>query len=173
MQVESFLERNARELPDKTALICGERRLSYREVDESANRLAHALLAGGVARGDRVAVYLENSVEAVVSIFAILKAGAVFLVVSPSTKADKLCYILMNCRAKGLITDARRLAASGETLAGAGCLPAIWLTGGMGSMQKDTSGTSWSLADLDAVVRDTRLPAGAPPRPASTSTWRR
>ena len=47
-------------------------------------------------RGDRVAVYLENSVEAVVSIFAILKAGAVFLLVHPTTKTEKLTYVLNN-----------------------------------------------------------------------------
>jgi len=161
MQVESFLELSARGLPDKIALICGARRLTYRELDESANRLAHSLLAGGVERGDRVAIYLENSVEAVVSIFAILKAGAVFLMVNPTTKADKLCYILKNCRAKGLITDARRLAGSREALADAGCLATIWLAGGIG---EDAPVAGKRLADLDAVLGDNSIAAGAPPK---------
>jgi len=82
MQVEEFLELSARRFPDKTALVCGDPRLNYWEIEEQCNRLAHALIGEGVQRGDRVAVYLENSVEAVVSVFAILKAGAVFLVIN-------------------------------------------------------------------------------------------
>lgn len=110
MQVEEFLELSVRRFPDKTALVCGDRRLSYGEIEVQCNRLAHALIREGLQRGDRVAVYLENSLEAVVSVFAILKAGAIFLVVNPTTKADKLLYILNNCRAAALITDSRRAA---------------------------------------------------------------
>jgi acyl-CoA synthetase (AMP-forming)/AMP-acid ligase II len=90
VQVEEFLERSAERSPDKTALVCGDRRLSYREIEEQSNRLAHALVREGVQRGDRVAAYMDNSVEAVVAVFAILKAGGVFLVINPTTKADKL-----------------------------------------------------------------------------------
>jgi long-chain acyl-CoA synthetase len=61
-----------------------------------------------VQRGDRVAIYLNNSVEAVVSIFAVLKAGAVFVSINPTTKRDKLIYILNNCHAVGLLLDGRK-----------------------------------------------------------------
>jgi len=105
VQVESFLESSAQRLPQKIALICGNRRFTYREVEERANRLAHSLVNEGIGRGDRVAVYLDNTAEAVVAVFAILKAGAVFLVVNPTTKTDKLLYILNNCRARGLVED--------------------------------------------------------------------
>jgi len=108
VQLEGFLEASRGRFPDKIALICGDRRLSYRDVERDANRLAHGLIALGVERGDRVAVYLDNSVEAVLSIFAILKAGAVFLLVNPTTKADKLAYILNNCRARVLVAHAAK-----------------------------------------------------------------
>jgi len=108
VQVEAFLELHAQKSPDKTALVCGEQSLSYQDLEEQCNRLAHALSDEGVQRGDRVAVYLENSVEAVVAIFAILKAGAVFLLLHPTTKTEKLTYVLNNARAKGLITHARK-----------------------------------------------------------------
>src|SRR5437762_14283647 len=114
MQVEQFLELSAQRSPDKTALVCQERRLTYREIEEQSNKLAHALIENGVERGDRVAIYLDNSVEAVLSIFAVLKAGAVFLVVNPTTKPDKLAYILTNCRATALVTDARKLEGMGK-----------------------------------------------------------
>ena len=109
MQIEEFLERSADTFPNKVALICGTDRLTYREIDSRANRLAHALQDAGVQRGDRVVVFLRNSVEAVVSIFAALKAGAVFVVLNATTKADKLIYILNNCRARAIITSATKV----------------------------------------------------------------
>mgnify|MGYP001064100678 CR=1 FL=1 len=111
MQVETFLELSAQRFPDKTALVCGNRRLTYSQIEEQCNRFAHALMAEGVERCDRVAVYLDNSVEAVISIFSSLKAGAVFLMVNPTTKVEKLTYILNDCRAKALITHAKKLQA--------------------------------------------------------------
>jgi len=105
--VQDFLEHSADRLPEKTALVCDGQRLTYAQVDEMANRLAHALVAGGVVRGDRVGLYLHNSVELVVGIFATLKAGAVFVAINATTKRDKLHYILNNCRATALIVDVR------------------------------------------------------------------
>jgi long-chain acyl-CoA synthetase len=119
VQVESFLERTAAENPHKTALICGDDRFSYRDVNRRANILAHALRRRGIVRGDRVAVWLENSWQAAVSIFAILKAGAVFVVIHPSTKGEKLAHILSDCSAGALITDmarAHRFEAAGQEL---------------------------------------------------------
>jgi len=111
MQVEEFLERSAERYPDKTALICGSRRLTYSEIDAASNQLAHALLAGGLERWDRVVVYGPNSVETVLSVFAALKAGGVFLLINPTTKPDKLAYILNNSRATALITTERLLSS--------------------------------------------------------------
>src|SRR5207247_824746 len=81
---------------------------TYREIELQANSLSHALRDRGVSRGDRVAIYLENSPQAAVSIFAILKAGAVFLLIHPSAKPQKLAYILQDCKACALITDSVR-----------------------------------------------------------------
>jgi len=105
--VRDFLEHSADRRPAKTALICGRERFTYAELDTQADRLAQALIANGVQRGDRVVIHLPNSVATVVSIFAALKAGAVFVPVNPTTKADKLNFILTNCRASALITDLR------------------------------------------------------------------
>ena len=55
----------------QVALITGDDRYTYRQIDEEANRLAHALIASGVQRGDRVVIFLPNSLETVVSIFAL------------------------------------------------------------------------------------------------------
>jgi amino acid adenylation domain-containing protein len=107
MLVQEFLSRTAARLGAKTALICGQQRLTFGELDAMANRLANALAAHGVRRGDRVAIHLPNGVEAVVGIFAALKAGAAFVLVNSSTKEDKLKYILNNCRATALLLPGR------------------------------------------------------------------
>jgi len=105
MLVGDFLKNNAQLFPKKTAIIFGRRKLTYEEMDVSANRLANALISYGIKRDDRVGVFLDNSVEAVVAIFAILKANATFVVINPTTKFQKLGYILNNCRMSGLIAD--------------------------------------------------------------------
>ena len=106
--VQSFLEESAAQMPDKTALVCGDQRLTYAQIEAMANRLAQALQANGVRRGDRVLLFLQNSVELVVGIFATLKANAVFVPVNHSTKADKLRFMAQDCRAAGLITWQRQ-----------------------------------------------------------------
>ncbi|HKE84667.1 MAG TPA: AMP-binding protein [Vicinamibacterales bacterium] len=103
MQVENFLERSAARFPGKTAIVCGERRLTYRQVDEESTRVAGLLKEQGLQRGDRVAIYLDNSIEAVVAIFAVLKTDGVFMLVNPTVKAEKLGFLLNDSRASTLV----------------------------------------------------------------------
>ncbi len=116
MRIETFLTESARLFPDKTALVAGGRRMSFAELDEASGRVAAALAAHGVERGDRAVIFAENCWEAVVSLFAAAKAGAVFSLVNPTVKAEKLGYILANCRPAALITRGRLLATAAEAL---------------------------------------------------------
>ena len=102
--VQDILQQNVAEHPDKVALICDGQRLTYSEIDVKANRLASALCSNGVQRGDRVILYMLNSVELVVSVFAVLKANAVFSVIDYATTLDKLSFIAADCTATALIT---------------------------------------------------------------------
>src|SRR5436305_607302 len=68
MRVERFLEDSARRFPEQIALVAGRKRLSYGELDALAERLAGALAARGVQRGDRVVLFLDNDWQAVVVI---------------------------------------------------------------------------------------------------------
>lgn len=117
MQIEAFLESTARQRPDNVALVVGQSRWTFAELEAAANRMARALGAAGLRRGDRVAIYLENGFEAVVSIFATLKAGAVFMMVNSTTKADKLRFMMDNSRAAMLIAPAWKLPALDDALA--------------------------------------------------------
>lgn len=108
--IDNFLEESAVRLPEKTALVVGDKRFSYRRVEKDTNRLAHALLEEGLlSQGERVAVVLDNTFEAALAIFGTIKAAGVFMIVNPTVKANKLGYILDNSRASVLVTDARKL----------------------------------------------------------------
>jgi len=107
--LDDFLKNSAQRLPDKVALVSQGRRYTYAELDSLSNRLANALLRRKLDKDDRVAVFLENSVESVISIFGILKAGCAFVVLNPQTKPRKLSYILDNCSAKGWIASGKNI----------------------------------------------------------------
>src|SRR5580704_15362971 len=140
MQVEQFLEHSAKRFPEKVALIAGEGRYTYRQIDEEANRLAHALIASGVQRGDRVVIFLPNSLETVVSIFAALKAGAVFVVLNSTTKPDKVTYILNNCRATAMVTSGAKADSLSACWSETPYLQSVFATGASETQAKAIAG---------------------------------
>lgn len=94
--------------PDKDAIVARERTLTYRELDEAADRVARGLAHLGVRRGDRVAIVLPNGAEAAMAIYGVLRAGAAFSPLNPTIKEDKLAYVLGNSGASAVICDADR-----------------------------------------------------------------
>jgi len=157
MLVHEYLEASARRTPDKLALVCDGQRFTYRELDEGANRLAHGLLATGLLRGDRVAIWLPNSVEAVLAIYATLKAGGTFVIINATTKPDKLAYVLNNCQARCLFAPASRLSEVASTLQS---VPSL-MVGVLCGDDSPTTADDHSLTSLCAMVAT--LP---PTRPA-------
>ncbi|MDY6950008.1 MAG: AMP-binding protein [Thermodesulfobacteriota bacterium] len=117
MLVQHFLEQSAARLADKVALICGDDRLTYLDVDSQSDSLARYLRNLGVQRQDRVAILLDNSIASVISLFGILKADAIFVILSPTMKAPKLSYILNDCSVEVLITHPRKTRIVSKALA--------------------------------------------------------
>jgi long-chain acyl-CoA synthetase len=130
MFVHEFLERNVSERPEKTALVFGDQRLSYKELNNLAARFATALIRQGIRTGDRVVIVTPNSIEAIVALFGILKAGGVFLVVHHSMKEKKLAYILKDCGARGVVLFRNQLPAFETVLETCGSLRCIVVCGG-------------------------------------------
>ncbi|MFJ9691436.1 amino acid adenylation domain-containing protein [Kitasatospora sp. NPDC101183] len=93
------------EVPDNTAVVFGEVALSYRELDERAERLARLLRERGAGPERIVAVLLPRSVELIVSFLAVQKAGAVYLPVDPDYPADRIAHILDDARPVLVLTD--------------------------------------------------------------------
>ncbi|NYZ17965.1 AMP-binding protein [Azospirillum sp. RWY-5-1] len=104
--LHDLLRETAGRTPDATALIAGNARRSFAALDAESDALAHTLQELGIVRGDRVAVMLDNSVDYVAALFGILKAGGVYVPVNPSTRPDKLAFLLADCGVKALFTAA-------------------------------------------------------------------
>jgi len=154
MLVHEFLERSAERTPDKVGLICGDQRLTYAELEASANRLAHALCARNLNRGDRVVLWLPNTAELVVSIFAVMKAGGVFVTMNSTAKADKIEYVVKNCGACALITSGRNAPIASDLLLDVDSLQSIIY--GSPLPDEDTSSNSLSYDGIQEEYPDDR-----------------
>lgn len=96
----------AASFPLKTALITDGKAYTYQELLHSACKLAVFLRTNGVKRGDRVALFMDNSWPCAVGIYGTLLAGGVFMVLNAQTKSEKLEYILNDSSASAILTDA-------------------------------------------------------------------
>jgi amino acid adenylation domain-containing protein len=109
--VHEWVEEQARVRPKELAVRCGAAALSYRELDARAQALAERLRERGVGEGSLVAVYLERSVEMVVALLAVWKAGAAYVPIDPGYPPDRVRFMLEDARAGVVVTQ--------ESLAGA------------------------------------------------------
>jgi amino acid adenylation domain-containing protein len=102
--VHQLFQAQAEARPDATALILGDQVVTYGELNQRANQLAHFLRKRGVGVETPVALCCERSLELIVGILGILKAGGVYVPLDPSYPADRLKWMLQNTQATVLIT---------------------------------------------------------------------
>jgi amino acid adenylation domain-containing protein len=108
-RMHDAFEARVKESPAAIALVCQGAQLRYGELDARANQLAHLLQAQGVGQGDMVALCLPRSLDLIVSMLAVLKAGAAYVPLDPAYPLDRLAFMLEDTRAKlVLTTDALR-----------------------------------------------------------------
>ncbi|MGW4898825.1 non-ribosomal peptide synthetase, partial [Kitasatospora sp. NPDC004240] len=96
--------------PDATALVRGDERLTYRQLDILANRFAHALIARGIGPEQIVAVALPRSVESVVAVLGVLKAGAAYLPVDPAYPEARIAFMLEDACPALMVDDPAMVA---------------------------------------------------------------
>jgi acyl-CoA ligase (AMP-forming) (exosortase A-associated) len=146
--VHDFIFCSARRTPDAEALVYGAERLSYRALAATVQAAAGALLAAGLGRGERVAVYLEKRVENVAALFGTAAAGGVFVPVNPLLKAEQVAHILADCNVRVLVTSPERLRHLAEVLDRCPDLRTVLLVGeaDLASLPDGPALQSWTAA---------------------------
>ncbi|MET0399016.1 MAG: amino acid adenylation domain-containing protein, partial [Longimicrobiaceae bacterium] len=109
-RIDQRFEARALERPDAPALTFQATTLTYRELNERANRLAHRLRALGVEPGTRVGIALERSAELVAAILAVLKAGGAYVPLDPSYPVERIAFVLEDAEIPVLVTASGLLA---------------------------------------------------------------
>ncbi len=103
--VHGLFELQVERTPDRTALVDGETRVTYLELEERSNRLAQTLASHGVGCGDVVAVCLERSIASCVALLAVLKAGAAHLALDPAHPRRRIARLIESARPRAVIGD--------------------------------------------------------------------
>ena len=106
----------AHRTPQAIALTHGASSLSYADLSASVSQFASGLMGLGLARGERVAIYLEKRFETVIASFGVPAAGAVFVPVNPLLKPEQVAFILRDCNVRVLVTSPERLALMKDAL---------------------------------------------------------
>jgi long-chain acyl-CoA synthetase len=105
MSIREALEKTAREIPYKEAIVLGAQRVTYRELDEASNKVANALLGLGMKKGGNVAILMCQSPEWVINYFGVIKGGGVAALFSTALKAPELDSLLRDSDSEILITE--------------------------------------------------------------------
>jgi acyl-CoA synthetase (AMP-forming)/AMP-acid ligase II len=109
VNVGDSLTRSAARHPDRPAVVDGDRRFSYAELNAWVNRVAHGLLARGYSRGDALALASGNSVEFLVTYYACAKLGVVCVPLNLGWHRDEVAYVLEHSEARGIVVESQLL----------------------------------------------------------------
>ena len=145
--------------PSKTAIIIKTKEYSYSQLLENAKRLAGHLVVSGIKKGDRVAVYMNNSWQCIVSIYGITLSGATFLVINPQTKSDKLQYILNDSGTSLLISESILENEYSRAIINVKSLKEVIAAG---PINTPDSSANYTLASFDEIISDEVQTASLP-----------
>jgi long-chain acyl-CoA synthetase len=107
MPLDAFLRQAAQNRPEGTALIYFNARISFRELDEIVDRMAAGLADQGVVHGDRVGIFMPNCPQFVIAFNAIMRLGAVAVLLNPLYVTREVCDRLLDCEAKAVVVLSR------------------------------------------------------------------
>ena len=110
-----YLTTAASAYPDRTAVRYKDQAMSYAQLDQMSSILAARLMKDGVHSGERIGIWLNKSIETIVSIYAVLKAGAAYVPLDPIAPIKRIMYMLSDCQVRCVITTQQRLALLDES----------------------------------------------------------
>ena len=132
--IQEMFEEQVESNPDRTAVIAGDRQLTYAELNKRANQLAHHLKKSGVGLESRVGVCLERSPEVVVALLGIFKAGGAYVPLDPVYPAERLNYMLTDSQVTVLLTSGEGMAKLAHSTT-----PKIDLDGDWGRIEQESA----------------------------------
>ncbi|HET7287351.1 MAG TPA: amino acid adenylation domain-containing protein, partial [Pyrinomonadaceae bacterium] len=134
--IHQLFEAQVQRSPEAIAVVCGDERLSYAELDQRANQLAHYLRSLDVGPETLVAICVERSVEMMVGLLGILKAGAAYVPLDATLPISRLNSMIEDSQARVVITQERLVHILAETTAPVICLDSDWETIAQQSKEK-------------------------------------
>ncbi len=142
--LSSLVTEAASDRPWATAVVCGEDQLTWEEFDGRTARLAGALLSNGVKRGDRVGIYLHKSIESMVAVHGILRAGAAYVPIDPLAPIDLIESIITDCGIETVVTHQLRRSGLAKLLPKLGPTTVVGVDGGQFELSRSMAGPGGS-----------------------------
>jgi acyl-CoA ligase (AMP-forming) (exosortase A-associated) len=133
----------AERTPQGPALTAGEQTVDYETLQQQVAAFASGLLDLGLARGERVAIYLEKRIETVVASFGAPAAGGAFVPLNPLLKPEQVCFIMRDCDVRVLVTSPERLTLLSGAIAGCPALRHVVVTRGTAAGSPAVPVASW------------------------------
>jgi acyl-CoA synthetase (AMP-forming)/AMP-acid ligase II len=128
--LQHLLRESAERYPHKEAIIFGDERATYAELETRSSALARGLFRSGVERGDRVGIHLNRSIDSITAAFAVLKAGATYVPIDPFCPPSRLDYMVQKCGIRSLLVSSDKLANIGQALSGGSLLEKVLVMSG-------------------------------------------
>ncbi len=138
--------------PNKTAIVVEGQAYTYKELLVNVQKFSNILIRRGVKRGDRVAIYMDNTWPCIISIYAISFAAGVFLIINPQTKAGKLEYIIKDSGAVMVLSDVHLNNQLSDVLANFNNLKYVICSGGKGEVGKLRAVYGELISSFDEVI---------------------
>ena len=104
-----LLGHSAKQYPEKEAFVYQENSITYAELEKKSGGLALKLLQMGVKRGDRIGIFLGKSLEMIISLFGILKAGGIYVPIDPLAPWNRVAFIIKHCGIECLIASSKNM----------------------------------------------------------------
>src|SRR6478672_6765010 len=115
--LDHLLIESAARHPDRTAVVDGAESISYRELDNGSARLASELVAHGAGPGNRIGLYLDKSLHAIVALWGVLRVGAAYVPLDVASPVKRVARIVENGDLCGILATSKRWPALGPALA--------------------------------------------------------
>jgi amino acid adenylation domain-containing protein len=124
--IHQLFEEQVSKTPDAVAVVCGEERLTYAQLNLKSNQLAHHLQAVGVSTGSLVGICIERSIDLLVGLLGILKAGCAYVPLDPNYPQERLAYLLDDSQVTVLLTQSQLVNLLPASDAALICLDIDW-----------------------------------------------